>query len=273
MSEQEPWGQYSPNVLARLCILALRRRIVRGALKAPVRKLLTLFGPQYDVEVDGLRMRCRMDDNFTEQMAIERSGHTNRTGVALITSNLNEGDVFVDVGANCGFYTLFAARAVGPTGRVIAAEPLPEMTQRLRFNVAANGFANVTVCETAIGETTGTAGIVIGEQEFGQTSLCGGGEVLMQVSVRPLLAIIEDEGIGSMGALKIDIEGFEDRALLPFIRTAPRHLWPRRILMEVEQADLWNEDCLAALLAAGYQERWRSASDVLLQLQTAQDDN
>ncbi|MFA5899899.1 MAG: FkbM family methyltransferase, partial [Hyphomicrobium sp.] len=156
-----PWGQYRPKFLASLCISALRQRIARGAIKIPVRRLLRHLSPQYDIEVDGLKLRCRMDDNYTEQMAIERSGHNNRVGIDLITSYLKPGDVFVDIGANCGLYALFAARAVGRAGRVVAVEPLPEMLTRLRFNVVANGFSNVLIFETAVGATPGQAEIHI----------------------------------------------------------------------------------------------------------------
>ncbi len=155
----DPWGRYKPTVPAALCIMALRRRIARGAIKRPIRKLLARMSPQYDVEVDGLRMRCRVGDNYTEQMALERNGHSNRIAIEVITSELKPGDVFVDIGANCGLFVVFAARKVGPRGRVIAIEPLPPMLARLKFNAAANGFANVSVFETAVGEAAGKATI------------------------------------------------------------------------------------------------------------------
>ena len=48
--------------------------------------------------------------------------------------------------------------------------------------------------------------------------------------------IVERAGIDRIDALKTDIEGFEDRALLPFFATAPRALWPKRIYMETDWA-------------------------------------
>jgi hypothetical protein len=45
---------------------------------------------------------------------------------------LNVGDVAVDVGANCGFFTVLAAMLVGPTGHVVSFEPDPENVARLR---------------------------------------------------------------------------------------------------------------------------------------------
>ena len=262
----DQWGYYRPTFQAAICITALRQRIARGAVKGPVRKLLARISSEYDVEVDGLKLRCRVNDNYTEQMVLERNGHTNRIAIDVITKDLKPGDVFVDVGANCGLFAVFAARKVGPTGRVIAIEPLPAMLERLRFNFAANGFTNVTVCATAVGAHPGEATIHVSAKQYGHASLVGTEGEELTVPVTPLQAIVERAGVPRIDALKIDIEGFEDRALLPFIRGAPRQLWPARIFMEVDHASRWQEDCLAGLLQAGYRETWRSGSDILLAL-------
>ena len=111
----DQWGYYRPTLPAALCITALRQRIARGAMKGPVRKLLARISSEYDVKVDGLKLRCRVNDNYTEQMALERNGHTNRIAIDVITKDLKPGDVFVDIGANCGLLGL--CRAQGRTHR------------------------------------------------------------------------------------------------------------------------------------------------------------
>jgi FkbM family methyltransferase len=264
-NDSPAWGVYKPSWQAALCIAALRRRVARGALKKPLRKWLAHMSTQYDVEVDGLKLRCSVSDNYTEQMALERNGHTNRAAINLITSDLQQGDVFVDIGANCGLFTVFAARKVGGSGRVLAIEPLPQMLQRLKFNVAANGFTNVTVVESAVGAAAGSATIHVGKQQYGHSSLRPiDGYEAVQIAVAPLLAICQAAGVARIDALKIDIEGYEDRALLPFITTAPRSLWPTRILMEIDHVDRWETDCLQALTAAGYRIIGDRRGDALL---------
>lgn len=62
---------------------------------------------------------------------------------ALLTL-LSPGDVFYDVGANIGWYTMLAARAVGPAGRVVAFEPSLHNAALLQQNVATNGLADMT---------------------------------------------------------------------------------------------------------------------------------
>lgn len=58
---------------------------------------------------------------------------------------LQPGDLVVDVGANCGYFTAIAAALVGPSGKVIAVEPAPDMFDSLLQNMDINGFDNVEI--------------------------------------------------------------------------------------------------------------------------------
>ncbi len=70
---------------------------------------------------------------------------------------LQPGDVFFDVGAYMGEYTLQAARLVQPTGAVYAFEPDPVARRLLERNLAANNVSNVTVLPFALADQEGTA--------------------------------------------------------------------------------------------------------------------
>lgn len=261
------WGARRPSGLAALCIGAMRAGIARGPLRKPCRFLLRRIGPFFDVDLEGLKWRLWVGDNLTEQRLLERGLHKNRAGISLITGVLGAGDVFVDIGANCGLFSLFAANAVGDTGRVLAVEPEPEMMRRLRFNAAANGFDQISFAEMAIGDEEGSAALHVKEGQYGLSSLHSDvGGAAVSVPVRPLLSMVQSAGLTRIDALKIDIEGFEDRALVPFIKTAPRALWPKRIFMETTHAPRWDVDLLAELEKAGYAPTWRSDRDVLLTL-------
>lgn len=259
------WGTARPKGLASICIGAIRHRVARGVLRVPCRHIIQRASPHYDVDVDGIRMRCHASDNRTEQMLIERGLHKKRETIRLITADgLEPGGVFVDIGANCGLYSLFAARGLGPKGRVLAIEPVPEMVRRLRFNAAANGFENIQVFPTALGEAPGVMTLYVKEAQYGVSSVGDATGTATEVPVAPLLAIVEAAKVERVDALKIDVEGHEDHVLIPFIRTAPSTLWPRRILMETAHSDRWTEDCVSILLGAGYREEWRDRSDMLL---------
>ena len=68
----------------------------------------------------------------------------------LLMALIKPGCVFVDVGANIGFYTLEASLRGGPTGRVVAIEPDPRSVQLLKQNINQNGMVDrvqvVTAC-------------------------------------------------------------------------------------------------------------------------------
>src|SRR5215472_11186479 len=64
---------------------------------------------------------------------------------AFLDQVLDPGMTFVDVGANDGYYTLFAARRVGSAGRVVAVEPSSRERVNLVRNVTRSRLGNVTV--------------------------------------------------------------------------------------------------------------------------------
>ena len=51
---------------------------------------------------------------------------------------LEQGDTVVDVGGNIGFFALFAAQQVGPTGQVVSAEPIPTLHEKLVYNIESH---------------------------------------------------------------------------------------------------------------------------------------
>jgi FkbM family methyltransferase len=74
---------------------------------------------------------------------------------ALI-EHLSEGDCFYDIGAHIGYYSLIAARRVGPGGHVVAVEPDPDNVQVMRENVLQNRFENVDFVTAAVWNTVGS---------------------------------------------------------------------------------------------------------------------
>lgn len=130
---------------------------------------------------------------------------------------LSPGDVFVDAGANIGIYTLLASRLVGPGGRVIAIEMMPDTAAILRRHVEGNGCGNVEIIEKALSDgavASVTARVVPGK--YGQASIAntaGGGP---DVAEREVAAVPLDQvchGIEHIRLIKMDLEGAEVQAL------------------------------------------------------------
>lgn len=125
------------------------------------------------------------------------------------------GDVFVDVGANVGSWTLAAARAVGPQGMVIAVEPVPHMADALRRSARANRLANVRVAEVALAEAGGTRPFSVESGNSGGSRLglmdSDAEREFIAITVRTtsLDDLAREHGLTRMDVVKIDVEGFE----------------------------------------------------------------
>lgn len=145
---------------------------------------------------------------------------------ALLERVLRPGDVFVDAGANIGYFTAVAASRVGPAGQVHAFEPVPEYCARVEAFCAANPAYAVHVQPDALGDAEGTAEVrVTRERNIGWNTMVPG---LMNsadargthtVRVRRLDAYLAERGIARVALLKVDVEGFE----LPVLRGMTGH--------------------------------------------------
>jgi FkbM family methyltransferase len=144
-----------------------------------------------------------------------------RSEQRVLWSQLKAGFTFVDVGAHVGFYTLMAAKRVGPEGRVFSFEPDPDTCRRLVRNVRANaGLApKIRVFESAVSDREGVAQIYrTTPGNMGANTLTpGGGAPAMPVVTTTLDRMFADESIDPGRALvKIDAEGGELIALRGF---------------------------------------------------------
>lgn len=252
------------SLLPTLAHTLLRHRIARGNLKKPLRTYLARKGYTTDVQTDGILMRCHFGDNRTEQLLAE-GRNTERDNLKRVTKHLPKGGTFVDVGANCGLYTVHAAKAVGGKGTVLAIEPLPQLVERTATNVELNNLTNVQLVHGGVGPTKGTLTLYAVPNQLGQSSMVKTpGAKAQKVPVQPLQSIVKASGLKRINVLKIDIEGYEDQALLPFFKTAPKTLWPQHIFMEVEHRAKWQTDAVKSLARLGYKTAWSNKNDILL---------
>jgi FkbM family methyltransferase len=149
---------------------------------------------------------------------------------------LAEGANFYDIGANVGFFTVIAARFLGPAGRIFCFEPLPTNHQQIRHNATLNGFTNIEIVETALGNIDGEASFwTSAEPTWGKLVSTGKvpdkmtGEI--KVPVRRLDGIIAESGLVPPDAIKIDVEGAEVDVLLGAMETLRRYR--PRLLIEL----------------------------------------
>ena len=149
--------------------------------------------------------------------------------VDWVQSQLTPGDVFIDIGANVGYYTLFAAALVGPEGRVFAFEPNPEVRVALHRHLELNRpAAPVTVVETALSDRVADDVDLVIPRDPSQS---GFGSLVdawalrqvpterVRVSTDTFDRWRERTGLDRIDVMKIDVEGGEELVLRGMTRT------------------------------------------------------
>src|SRR4029077_7343525 len=94
------------------------------------------------------RLRVRLDSLGDMQAAFGREGEEE---IPEILSALKPGGIVLDVGAHIGGFSLIAARAVGPSGKVFAFEPVASNVELLEENRALNGTDCIVPVHAAVG--------------------------------------------------------------------------------------------------------------------------
>jgi FkbM family methyltransferase len=133
---------------------------------------------------------------------------------AILRQCLHPGGVFLDLGANVGFFTVLGARLVGPEGRVYAIEPLAEMAEAVRCNARLNGFSQVEVFEAAVADREGQELLVEGASPLeGHLGAPGRATPHRAVRVTTVDALTRRRGVRAPTVVKMDVEGAEERAV------------------------------------------------------------
>ncbi|NHV98517.1 MAG: FkbM family methyltransferase [Thaumarchaeota archaeon] len=136
----------------------------------------------------------------------------------FILNTLNDRDVFVDIGANVGYYTVLAAKKVGTKGVVFAIEPVAETARILKLNLRLNDIRNVIIINKAAWHRPEKIRIHI-------PIFHGGRFYGLSTALKPATTSIDEivEGVPldslvkssrNIMLIKIDVEGAEDKVLL-----------------------------------------------------------
>jgi FkbM family methyltransferase len=199
--------------------------------------------------------------------------------IGCLERELSSGDVFVDIGANVGFYSLIASRIVGPSGRVVAIEAEPDTYDALRRNIAMNRCSHVTAVNLGVSDKEAVLTMQVAADDGlhrnrgGNTFLAEGdtsirlpdptGKTSKEIQCVPLASILEQHRIDRIDGLKIDAEGFEHRILTAFLAGNPDdRLMPRVIILEQHPDIARTEgDSVSLLEQHGYRRHLRTRQD------------
>jgi FkbM family methyltransferase len=183
-----------------------------GQIK-PVRavydRLFHILKPK-SVMVQGHRMW--LDDQDTLELATREVYEPFET--ALFKKELKVGQTVLDIGANIGYYTLIAAKLVGPRGKVYAFEPDPDNFVLLKKNVETNGYTNVVLVNQAVSDKTRTAKLFLNKTNKGDHRLYDSKDGRPSISVQTVkLDDFFKKLDKKIHFIKMDIQGSEARAL------------------------------------------------------------
>jgi FkbM family methyltransferase len=162
------------------------------------------------VVVQGHRMW--LDDQDTLELATQEIYEPFET--ALFKKEIKTGQTVLDIGANIGYYTLIAAKLVGPRGKVYAFEPDPDNFSLLKKNIESNGYTNVILANQAVSDKTKTAKLFLNKTNKGDHRLYDSHDNRSSISVQTVkLDDFFKKLNKKIDFIKMDIQGSEAGAL------------------------------------------------------------
>jgi FkbM family methyltransferase len=169
-----------------------------------------------DVNVEGgARLRLNGDSALAFLIFCGRFERNEQT---FLWRYLRPGDLFVDIGANIGLFTVIAATRVTQRGTVYAFEPVMTARRRLEENVQLNHLGNVHVEPFALSDQDGWLEILVptdGWDAWSSLATPTAGRDIRKDRVETLTwdTFAKERGQLRPTMMKIDVEGWENRVL------------------------------------------------------------
>ncbi|MBV9995181.1 MAG: FkbM family methyltransferase [Caulobacteraceae bacterium] len=185
-----------------------------------------------------------------------RTGMTGATGniycglhefadMAFLLHLLRPGDLFLDVGANVGSYTVLASKVCG--AKTVAFEPDGAAAERLRQNIQLNDIEDLArVCQFVVGAETGEVAFTVGLDTTNHVTQGAAGPV-RTAAVRRL---DDTPGCGAPTMIKLDVEGYEEQVIAGAYSTLAA---PSLLAIETE---LQSPEVERALLGLGFRRAY-----------------
>lgn len=189
----------------------------------------------------------------------------------LFMDLLRQVDVFVDVGANIGFYTCLARQS---ERHVVSVEPLTRNLKYLYANLAANKWDKVEIFPVGVGDSPGLA-VLYGGSSTGASliaSWAGAVRSFRQtIPISTLDILLGSRFAGKRLLIKVDVEGAEYLTLLgakDILRQEPRPTWVIEICLNEYHPEGMNPHYMATFgkfWEHGYEARTADERNILIQ--------
>ncbi len=201
-------------------------------------------------------------------------GRNENKEINFIKKKSLNNSVFIDIGSNMGLFTLNVASLHSNNNKVkiIAIDANPINNLRLKKNLKLlkkkipKIFSIVKIKNCALGDKNKKI-------YFDFTPGLANGRVLQKknkknilVNCRKLINIVKEEKLNYITNLKIDIEGYEDRVLLSFLKSCKKKLYPKNIILEHASEHLWKHDLVKFLYNLGYIKAFKNNANIVMTL-------
>lgn len=189
----------------------IRRLVGVPGVRKTYQRLVRFSPQEMLVEVQGNKMYITPPDSALGRELL-LWGNYEKGEVRVFHELIRRGMNVVDLGANIGYFTLIAAKLVGPEGKVFAFEPEPGNFSLLQRNVNMNGYRNVTLVQKAVSDKNGVEELHLCSDSWGH-SLSSFKRDAGSISV-PVTSLDQffSEDV-AIDFIKMDIEGAEGKAM------------------------------------------------------------
>ena len=252
-------------LIARISIIGTRGIIRKFFIS--VLRILTNDTGNIKININQVPFIIHFDTDFKSIFE-----NYNLKEINFLIHNLEKDGAFIDIGANYGYYsqTLSYYNLVN---KIISIEPNKKFLSRIQDNYSLlldhkKNVSPIIVENLAVSDTKEYAFLNL-ELGLGSAYLQKEESLKsIKISCDTLVNILFKNDIKKISGIKIDIEGHEDKALIPFFNDVSKELYPKIILIEYTSKINWSLDVIAYLKELGYEEQFRTKANMALKLNT-----
>lgn len=185
-------------------------------VKNTINKLLLLVIPEY-IEKGKSRIYLNSEDPVISSALF--FGIYENAETVFLKRNLGEKDLFIDVGANIGYYSVMALEKIGDGGIILSIEPEPKSYEILQKNIAINNGDGISrLFSFALSDKLGKQNLYLSKDNKGDNRLFDfneGGDII-EIETTTLDLLLDKECIDISNRktfIKIDVQGGEGNVL------------------------------------------------------------
>lgn len=245
--------------LRKILILLINKLLGKGDIKESpficnVNKVPFKF---YNDELTGIKFYFGRNENYE---------------LNFLKKNSKNNSIFVDIGSNMGLYTQNIANLIENNRKIkiIAIDANPIACDRLNKNLSLlekNKKKYVKIINCALGAKTSKVKLDYSKGLANGTVTNKKSTKFFNIQCEKLETILKRENIKFITNLKIDIEGYEDRALISFFNKQNKSLYPKNIILEHSSKKFWKINLINFLNKIGYKEIFKNNANLILNLQ------